>query len=44
MLFEVAGVSTDQDKEAFRLASHKLPIPTKMVLRDPLSVAAGGGE
>ncbi len=44
ILFEVAGVSTDQAKEAFRLASHKLPIPTKMVMRDPLSVLAGGGE
>jgi large subunit ribosomal protein L16 len=44
VLFEVAGVSTDQAKEAFRLASHKLPIPTKMVLRDPLSTGAGGGE
>ena len=34
VLFEVAGVREDQATEAMRLASHKLPIPTKMVHRD----------
>ena len=32
--FEVANVTEEQAKEAFRLASHKLPIKTKMVKRE----------
>src|SRR5207302_2129755 len=31
ILFEMAGVSEDQAREAMRLASHKLPIATKFV-------------
>jgi large subunit ribosomal protein L16 len=34
VLFEVANVTEEQAKEAFRLASHKLPIQTKMVKRE----------
>ena len=34
VLFEVANVSEDQAKEAFRLAAHKLPIKTKVVKRE----------
>jgi large subunit ribosomal protein L16 len=34
VLFEIGGVEADMAKEAFRLASHKLPIATKMVTRD----------
>jgi large subunit ribosomal protein L16 len=34
VLFEVAGVTEEQAKEAFRLAGHKLPIKTKMVRRE----------
>lgn len=34
ILFEVANVTEEQAKEAFRLASHKLPIATKMVGRE----------
>jgi large subunit ribosomal protein L16 len=34
ILFEVANVTEEQAKEAFRLASHKLPIRTKMVSRE----------
>ena len=33
ILFEVAGVREDLAMEALRLASHKLPIPTKAVKR-----------
>ena len=33
MLYEMQGVSEEVAKEAFRLASHKLPIPTRVVLR-----------
>ena len=34
ILFEVANVTEEQAREAFRLASHKLPIKTKMVKRE----------
>jgi large subunit ribosomal protein L16 len=34
MLFEVAGVREDAAREAMRLASHKLPIETRFVLRE----------
>ncbi len=34
ILFEVANVSEEQAKEAFRLASHKLPIRTRVVKRE----------
>jgi large subunit ribosomal protein L16 len=34
ILFEIDGVTEDQAKEAFRLASHKLPVKTKFVVRE----------
>jgi len=34
VMFEVSNVTEDQAREAFRLASHKLPIKTKMVKRE----------
>ena len=34
ILFEVGGVSEDLAREALRLASHKLPIKTKIVSRN----------
>ncbi len=34
MLFEVAGLSEDDAREAMRLASHKLPIRTQFVRRE----------
>ena len=34
VLFEVANVTEDQAREAFRLAGHKLPVRTKMVKRE----------
>ena len=33
VLFEIAGVTEEQAKEAMRLASHKLPIKTQFVRR-----------
>ena len=33
VMFEIAGVSEDVAREALRLASHKLPIKTKIVAR-----------
>ena len=41
ILFEVAGVPPQEAMEALRLASHKLPIPTKAVQRDRVAVASG---
>jgi large subunit ribosomal protein L16 len=35
MLYEIAGVREDVAREAMRLASHKLPIPTRVVTREP---------
>ena len=37
IMFEVEGVTREQAKEAFRLASHKLPIKTKFVTRIDLT-------
>ena len=34
ILFEVANVTEEQAKEAFRLAGHKLPLKVKMVARE----------
>lgn len=34
VMFEVANVTEEQAREAFRLAGHKLPIKTKMVKRE----------
>ena len=42
VMFEIAGVPEDVAREALRLASHKLPIKTKIVKReDPESEKAG---
>jgi large subunit ribosomal protein L16 len=38
VMFEVAGVGEDVAREALRLAAHKLPVPTKIVVRDELAV------
>ena len=34
IMFEVAGVSEEIAREALRLASHKLPVKTKFVVRE----------
>ena len=34
MLYEISGLSEELAKEAFRLASHKLPVSTRMVVRE----------
>jgi len=34
VLFELAGVGEETAKEAIRLASQKLPIPTRFVVRE----------
>ena len=41
ILFEISGIGEEDAREAFRLASHKLPIKTQFVTKDDFSV---GGE
>jgi len=36
VLFEIDGVTEEMAKEAFRLASHKLPVKTRFVAREGL--------
>ena len=40
VLFEIGGVSEDVAREALRLASHKLPVKTKIIAREEKT----GGE
>ena len=44
ILFEMAGVGHDEAVEAMRLASHKLPVATRVVVRDNVQEAAGDGH
>lgn len=41
ILFELSGVSLEVAKEAFRLASHKLPISTKVTTREMVETMIG---
>ena len=43
ILFEVAGVPHEEAVQALKLASRKLPIPTKTVVRDRLAAAVANG-
>ena len=44
MLFEVAGVEFPLAKEAFRLASHKLPIDVRVVVREGAEEPVGAAH
>ena len=44
VMFEIAGVSEEIAREALRLASHKLPIKTKIVAADAAPEAEEAGE
>ncbi len=41
VMFEIAGIDEETAKEALRLASHKLPIKTKIVKREEMGGEAG---
>ena len=41
VLFEVSGVSEEMAREGLRLASHKLPIKTKFLMREVKKEAGG---
>ena len=42
VMFEMAGVSEDIAREAMRLASHKLPVKCKFLVKEPEVVEEGG--
>ena len=44
MLFEMAGVGQEAAKEAMRLASHKLPITTRFVVKNSGSTVSSSSE
>jgi len=44
ILFEMEGVPKETAAEAMRLAAQKLPLPTKMVLRELAGAAAAAAE
>tara|TARA_B100000029_G_scaffold90076_1_gene79917 strand:- start:2872 stop:3312 length:441 start_codon:yes stop_codon:yes gene_type:complete len=44
ILFEVGGVPEEQAMRALKLASYKLPIPTKTVRRDRIRALTGKSE
>ena len=41
-MFEIAGVPEDVAREALRLASHKLPIKTKIIAKEAPETENGG--
>ena len=44
VLFEIAGVSEETAREALRLASHKLPMKSKIITREAQNTEAGGDK
>ena len=44
ILFEMSGVSPEIAKEAMRLAAHKLPIPTRFVVREEAGAEVAAAE
>ena len=44
VLFEIAGVPEDVAREALRLASHKLPLKTKILKREDKNEAGGEAQ
>ena len=44
VMFEMAGITEEQAREAFRLASHKLPVKCKIVKKETAETEIGGEE
>ena len=44
VLFEIKGVPEETAREALRLASHKLPLKTKFMMKAPEAKTEAGGE
>ncbi|MDR1917567.1 MAG: 50S ribosomal protein L16 [Christensenellaceae bacterium] len=41
VLYEIAGVKEEEAREALRLASHKLPVKTKVIVREKCDIDNG---
>jgi large subunit ribosomal protein L16 len=44
VLFEIKGVAEETAREALRLASHKLPLKTKILIREDKNEAGGEAQ
>ena len=44
VMFEMAGVTEDIAREALRLASHKLPVKTKFIIKEEVTAEGGGNQ
>ena len=44
VMFEIGGVPEETAREALRLASHKLPLKTKIIMRPEATNEAGGEQ
>jgi large subunit ribosomal protein L16 len=44
VLYEIAGVKEEEAREALRLASHKLPVKTKVIVREKTEEVKPAGE
>jgi large subunit ribosomal protein L16 len=44
VLFEMGGVTEETAREALRKAAHKLPIPTRFVMREDVGSMSGEGS
>jgi large subunit ribosomal protein L16 len=44
VMFEIGGVTEELAKEALRLAAHKLPVKTKVVIKNASGIGGEAGE
>jgi large subunit ribosomal protein L16 len=44
VLYEIAGVKEEEAREALRLASHKLPVKTKIIVREKPAVSEDAAQ
>ena len=44
VMFEIAGVTEELAREAMRLASHKLPVKTKLIVKQDAEMGGEAGE
>ena len=44
VMFEIAGVTEELAREAMRLASHKLPVKTKFIVKQDAEMGGEAGE
>ena len=44
VMFEMAGIEESIAREALRLASHKLPVKTKFIIKNEVAAEGGGNQ